>query len=49
MKYTVIRVDGDYLVLRSEDGSESLLARALCLDADEGSTLVYEDFSWRVV
>lgn len=48
MRYTVMRVDGDYLVLKSDNGDESLLARALCPDADEGDTLVYENFAYRV-
>ena len=50
MIYTVIRIDGDYLVLRSEeDGSESLLARALLPTADEGDRVKYENFMYEVI
>lgn len=48
MRYTVLWVDGDYLVLKAEDGSESLLARALCPEADDGDTVIHENFSYRV-
>ena len=50
MTYTVIRVEGDYLVLRSDaDGSESLLARALLPSADEGDRVKYENFMYEVL
>ena len=50
MTYTIVRVDGDYFVLRSDaDGSESLLARALLPDADEGDRVRYENFMYEVI
>ncbi len=48
MKYTVIKIDGEYATLKNEDGEELFIAMALLpLGIDIGTKLSYEfpDFS----
>ena len=48
--YTVIRIDGDYAVLLSDEGIENPVARALLpMDIEEGSRLLCEMFSYRLL
>ncbi len=49
--YTVIRIDGDYAVLREDQGGEELLvARALLPEeTDEGVRLHWEDLTYSVI
>ena len=42
MKYTVIKIDGEYATLKNEDGEELFIAMALLpLGIDIGSKLLY--------
>ena len=48
MKYTVIKIDGEYATLKNEDGEELFIAMALLpLGIDIGTVLSYDfpDFS----
>jgi hypothetical protein len=48
--YTVIRIDGDYAVLLSDEGIENLVALALLpIEIEEGSRLICEMFSYRLL
>lgn len=48
--YTVMRIDGDYAVLLSDEGIETLVALALLpADIEEGSRLLCEMFSYRLL
>ena len=48
--YTVIRIDGDYAVLLSDEGIENPVARALLpMEIVEGSRLICEMFSYRLL
>ena len=48
--YTVIRIDGDYAVLLSDEGIENPVARALLpMEIEEGSRLLCEMFSYRLL
>lgn len=43
MKYTVIKIDGEYATLKNEDGEELFIAMALLpLGVDIGTKLSYE-------
>ena len=43
MKYTVIKIDGEYATLKNEDGEELFIAMALLpLGVDVGTRLSYE-------
>ena len=46
----VIRIDGDYAVLLSDEGIENPVARALLpMEIEEGSRLLCEMFSYRLL
>ena len=48
MKYTVIKIEGEYATIRNEDGEELFIAMALLpIGIDIGTVLLYEfpDFS----
>lgn len=48
--YTVKRLDGDYALLLDEKGGENLVARALLpMEIEEGSRLICEMFSYRLL
>ena len=48
--YTVVRLDGDYAVLLSEEGIDNLVALALLpIEIEEGSRLICEMFSYRLL
>ena len=48
--YTVMRIDGDYAVLISDEGIENRVALALLpLEIEEGSRLICEMFSYRLL
>ena len=43
MKYTVIKIEGEYATLKNEDGEELFIAMALLpLGIDIGTVLLYE-------
>ena len=47
--YTVIKIDGDYAVLRDTDGVELPIARALIPEeCGEGTKLHWENFEYTV-
>ena len=48
--YTVLRIDGDYAVLVSEQQVENRVARALLPpETDEGSVLKYELLQYSII
>ena len=48
--YTVVRIDGDYAVLLSDEGIENLVALALLpIEIEEGSRLICEMYSYRLL
>ena len=50
-EYTVIKIDGDYAVLKRDDTSEDILvARALLPDTiNEGTVLLWENFEYSIM
>ncbi len=48
--YRLVRLDGDYAVLESEDGNENRVARALLPpEADEGNIIKWENLSYEII
>ena len=48
--YTVVRLDGDYALLVSDQGVENLVARALLpMEIEEGSRLHWEMFTYTLI
>lgn len=47
--YTVIRIEGDYAILLSEEGIENPVALALLPPIWEGSKLLWENFSYSLL
>lgn len=47
--YTVLRIDGDYAILRSEEGIENQVALALLPPVLEGNRLLWENFSYSLI
>lgn len=47
--YTVIRIEGDYAILLSEEGIENQVALALLPPVFEGSKLLWENFSYSML
>ncbi|MBR6790259.1 MAG: chorismate--pyruvate lyase [Oscillospiraceae bacterium] len=48
--YTVIRLDGDYAVMVSEEGVENTVARALLpMEIEEGTKLLCEMFMYTII
>lgn len=48
--YTVIKIDGEYAVLREEDGTELFIALALLPEGtDVDIRLHYENFGYEIV
>ena len=50
MKYTVIKIDGEYATLKNEDGEELFIAMALLpLGVDIGSLLDFKNFEFTLI
>lgn len=50
IQYTVARIDGDYAVLISADGTKNRVARMMLPEEiEEGNRLIYEDFEYRII
>ena len=50
MKYTVIKIEGEYATLQNEDGEELFIAMALLpLGIDIGTNLLYEFPDFKII
>lgn len=50
IQYKVFRIDGDYAVLITADGTQNRVSRALLPDdIEEGKFLIYENFEYRII
>ena len=50
MKYTVIKIDGEYATIRNENGEELFIAMALLPEgADVGSKIHWEMFEYSLL
>lgn len=48
--YKVIRINGDYCVMQTEDGIENTVAMALLpIEISEGDAVLYEMFEYKII
>lgn len=50
VKYQVIKINGDYAIMVSEDGVENTVAMALLpIEIAEGDTVLWENFEYSII
>lgn len=48
--YEVIKINGDYVIMKTKDGIENTVAMALLpIELCEGDTVIYEELSYRII
>lgn len=50
IKYKVIKINGDYAIMVTEDGVENTVAMALLpIEITEGDTVLWENFEYTII
>lgn len=50
VKYTVVKINGDYAIMVTEDGIENTVAMALLpVEISEGDTVLWENFTYTIL